>query len=282
MSWVSGRHALLAVHRGLRDNHLVYSEASDSPSVDDATVSAKDADRSTRDRVLRTVLEHGPITAAELGRRLGFTPAAVRRHLDRLEADGLIGVKDVPQLRARAGRPARHYVVDPTAQVRLGNENGRLAAQAVGMLRELGGDEAVKEFAQRRAAAQEERYMAAVREAAPGVDRAEALATALTEDDYVAFTRVVDVSTGTHAMRSLQLCQAHCPVVDVAREVPEICEAEAQMFARVLDVDVRRLATMAAGGHVCTLHIPLGRDAVSVVPEKRTRITVSKKQERTR
>jgi predicted ArsR family transcriptional regulator len=260
----------------------VYSEASASPRVDESAASAKDADASTRDRVLRTVLEHGPITAAELGRRLGFTPAAVRRHLDRLEADALIGVKDVPQQRAKAGRPARHYVVNPAAQVRLGNENGRLAADAVAMLRELGGEDAVKDFARRRAAEQEERYRERVQAAPAGAERAEALAAALADDDYVAFTRVVDVSTGTHAMRSLQLCQAHCPVVDVAREVPEICEAEAEMFARLLDVDVRRLATLAAGGHVCTTHIPLGRDAESVVPEKRTRITISKKQERTR
>lgn len=263
----------------------MYSESSAPQGrVPDEAVTEppRDAEASTRDRVLRTVLEHGPITAVELGKRLGFTPAAVRRHLDHLEGDGLIGVKDVPQKRARAGRPARHYVVDPSAQVRLGNANGRLAADAVAMLREIGGDEAVTAFARRRAAAQEARYAPTVSGVGAGPARAEALARALADDDYVAFTRSVEVSTGTSAMRSLQLCQAHCPVVDVAREFPEICEAEAEMFARLLDVDVRRLSTMAAGGHVCTTHIPLGRDAASVVPEKRTRITVSKKQERTR
>lgn len=260
----------------------MYSEASIGAPVGDATVNQREADRSTRDRVLRTILERGPITAAELGGMLGFTPAAVRRHLDRLEAEGLIGVKEVPQRKARAGRPARHYVVDPSAQVRLGNDNGAVAVEAVSILRELGGQEAVVELARRRAAAQQARYQHAVEQAPRGQARADALAQALTEDDYVAFNRVLDVSTGTHAMRSLQLCQAHCPVVDIAREVPEICEAEAEMFARLLDVDVRRLSTMAAGGHVCTTHIPLGRDETRSVPEKRTRITVSKRQERTR
>lgn len=260
----------------------MYSEAPGTAPVDEASVNSKDPDRSTRDRVLRTVLEHGPITAAELGRRLGFTPAAVRRHLDRLEEDALIGVKEVPVKRARAGRPARHYVVDPTAQVRLGNENGQLAVEAIALLREVGGEDAVVEFARRRAAEQEARYREALAGVPAGQERADALAEALSRDNFVAFTRTVDVSTGSHAMRSLQLCQAHCPVVDVARDVPEICEAEAQMFARLLDVDVRRLSTMAAGGHVCTTHIPLGRDIEHVVPEKRTRITVSKKQERTR
>jgi predicted ArsR family transcriptional regulator len=227
--------------------------------------------------VLRTVLQHGPITAAELGTRLGFTPAAVRRHLDRLESEGLIGVKDIQTKRSRAGRPARHYVVNPAAQVRLGNRNGEAAVAAVQQLREVGGEAAVRQFAQRQAHRQERLYREAVTKAAPGQERAEALAEALSADDYVAFTRTVDISTGTQAMRSLQLCQAHCPLVDVASKVPEICEAEAEMFARLLDVDVRRLSTMAAGGHVCTTHIPLGRDEAIAKPEKRTRIKISRK-----
>lgn len=262
---------------------MVYSASSlPERSAGDPPVTQREPDTGTRDRVLNTVLEHGPITAAELGARLGFTPAAVRRHLDRLEEDGLVGVKNVPQRRAKAGRPARHYVVDPNAQVRLGNQNGTVAVEALRMLKELGGEEAVREFAARRAAEQRRLYEQRVRAAEQGKARADALADALNDDDFVAFTRQVEISTGSTAMTSLQLCQAHCPVVDIARDFPEICEAEAEMFATVLDVDVRRLSTMAAGGHVCTTHIPLGRDGEAARPEKRTRITMSKKQERTR
>ena len=41
-------------------------------------------DASTRQRVARSILEHGPSTASQLADRLGLTPAAVRRHLDTL------------------------------------------------------------------------------------------------------------------------------------------------------------------------------------------------------
>jgi predicted ArsR family transcriptional regulator len=256
---------------------VVYSQVGEDAAVLSPSQDPKDTEHSTRDRVLRTVLQHGPITAAELGTRLGFTPAAVRRHLDRLESEGLIGIKDVQTKRAKAGRPARHYVVNPAAQVRLGNRNGEAAVAAVQQLRELGGEAAVRRFAARQAERQERLYRDSVKRAPAGQERAEALAESLSDDDYVAFTRTVDVSTGTQAMRSLQLCQAHCPLVDVAREVPELCEAEAEMFARLLDVDVRRLSTMAAGGHVCTIHIPLGRDSAHAKPEKRTRIKISRK-----
>ena len=55
----------------------------------------------------------------------------------------------------------------------------------------------------------------------------------------------------------MQLCQGHCPVQDVAHEFPQLCEAEARAFSRMLGVHVQRLATLAGGGHVCTTNIPL-------------------------
>jgi len=45
-------------------------------------------DRRTRRSVARMVLEDGPITAAAIAEAFGISPAAVRRHLDALVADG--------------------------------------------------------------------------------------------------------------------------------------------------------------------------------------------------
>ena len=81
-----------------------------------------DADERTRDRVLAAVLEHGPVSAAELGDLLGFTPAAVRRHLDHLSRAGIIEVKRVARSGAGAGRPARRYVLSSEGQSSLGND----------------------------------------------------------------------------------------------------------------------------------------------------------------
>ena len=49
-----------------------------------------DADVSTRDNILRLIIERGPITSAELASMLVLTSAAVRRHLTQLETDGQI------------------------------------------------------------------------------------------------------------------------------------------------------------------------------------------------
>ena len=64
----------------------------------------------------------------------------------------------------------------------------------------------------------------------------------------------------------MQLCQGHCPVQDVAHEFPQLCEAEAHAFSRLLGVHVQRLSTLAAGGHVCTTNIPTTNIPLSISP----------------
>ena len=53
-----------------------------------------------------------------------------------------------------------------------------------------------------------------------------------------------------------QLCQHHCPVAHVAEQFPELCEAETEVFARLLGTHVQRLATIAHGDGVCTTFVP--------------------------
>lgn len=56
---------------------------------------------------------------------------------------------------------------------------------------------------------------------------------------------------------ALQLCQHQCPVIDVAREFPALCDAETAAIGKVLGRHVTRLATLAHGDQICTTLIPL-------------------------
>lgn len=218
------------------------------------------ADERTRDKVLSAVLEHGPVSAAELGDRLGYTPAAVRRHLDALSRDGLIEVKLISNSSAGAGRPARRYVLSQRGQTRLGNDYLHIAQAALGQLKDVAGPDAVRLFAASRFANMEERYRPVVEAAGDRLeDKAIALAEALSLDGFVGSTRVIGRNAPQAAMLSVQLCQGHCPIQELAADFPEFCEQETDVFARLLGVDVRRLSTLASGGHVCTTHVPVGR-----------------------
>lgn len=144
---------------------------------------AADAEDRTRDRVLNAVLEHGPVSAAELGDMLGFTPAAVRRHLDHLQRAGVIEVKRVAKAGAGAGRPARRYVLSSQGQSKLGDDYLNIASSALRKLRDLAGEEAVRDYAVERFAEMEERYAPEVDLAGSDIAaRAVALSKALSRD----------------------------------------------------------------------------------------------------
>ncbi len=119
---------------------------------------------------------------------------------------------------------------------------------ALRFLAETGGEEAVREFADRRVAFVEERF-GPLMTAKPHLSPAEVLAEIFTDEGYAATVRQLPVV-------GEQLCQQHCPVSHVAHEFPQLCEAETAAISRVLDHHVQRLATIAHGDGVCTTCIP--------------------------
>jgi predicted ArsR family transcriptional regulator len=207
----------------------------------------------TRSRVLHMVSSDGPVTAAEVGRRLELTPAAVRRHLDVLVEQGAVEEHVPTAARRGRGRPARAYVVSDAGHSALEADYDSLAVEVLRFLETTAGPGAVADFARSRVATLEERY--AVRLADAGTDpaaRTTALVEALSEDGFSATARPV----GAGGLTGVQLCQGHCPVQQAATEFPAFCEAETDAFSRLLGVHVQRLATLAGGDHVCTTFVP--------------------------
>ncbi|MBC7290026.1 MAG: winged helix-turn-helix transcriptional regulator [Actinotalea sp.] len=218
---------------------------------DDVRPGETGAECSTRDRVLRLVVEAGPISVVELAGTLGLTTAGVRRHVAALEEDGSIAVHRAARPTPGRGRPARRWVATEHGQKSLSSAYSDLAAQALAYLAETAGPDAVAGFARARAELLARRHADAVLEAGADLgDRVAVLAERLAGDGYAASVR--PVPTGT----AIQLCQGHCPIRDVAARFPEFCEAETKVFSELLDVHVQRLSTLASGGHVCTTHIP--------------------------
>jgi predicted ArsR family transcriptional regulator len=205
-------------------------------------------DESTRDRVARSILINGPSSAAVLAERLELTPAAVRRHLDHLLDEGLAEAREERVYGPRGrGRPAKVFVLTDTGRHAFHQAYDQLAATALHFIAEAGGDAAVTEFARRRVAEMEVRYRELL-DAAPEGQKVEVLAQALSADGYAAST--------LQAGAGEQLCQHHCPVAHVAEQFPQLCEAETEVFSRLLGKHVQRLATIAHGDGVCTTHIP--------------------------
>src|SRR5207237_6596389 len=131
-------------------------------------------------------LELGPSTASSLGTRLGLTPAAIRRHLDNLLAEGMIETRMARAQRGRGrGRPARLFAITDAGRSAFEHAYDDLASSALRFLAETAGQEAIAEFARRKVSDLERRYAPAV---ARGelASRVQALAEALSADGYAA------------------------------------------------------------------------------------------------
>lgn len=243
--WLSGPDELR--------NNGVVKNVGEAPQEELAT-----GERSTRNRVARSILDHGPSTAADLSKRVGITQAAVRRHLDALVTDGVVEPREQRVYGARTrGRPAKVFALTDSGRDAFDQSYDKLAADALSWIADTAGDDAVVAFARARMAAQTETYRAAVEAAAPEA-RTEALAKALSADGYAATARSAPGSQSGE-----QLCQHHCPVAHVAEKFPQLCEAETEFFSSLLGTHVQRLATLAHGDGVCTTFVPRGGPTAS-------------------
>jgi predicted ArsR family transcriptional regulator len=211
-------------------------------------------ERGRRGQVARLILELGPSTAATLGGRLGLTPAAIRRHLDNLIAEGMIETRTARVYGNRGrGRPAKLFVITDAGRSAFEHAYDDLATGALRFIEQTSGPQAVAEFARQQVSELERRY-------APVVSRGElprrvqALAEALSADGYAASAGPAPAIGGT-AGGGAQICQHHCPVAHVAAEFPQLCEAETEAFGRLLGTPVQRLATIAHGDGICTTHV---------------------------
>lgn len=221
---------------------------------------ARSTEGDTRRAVLLILLRKGPVTASEIGSELGLSAAGVRRHLDNLTVEGTVTIAQRRPHSQGRGRPAKAFKLTDKGREAFGHGYDALAAQALHTLRETGGDEAVRAFARKRI----QGIVQTVEENLPPdpdpLERAEALAQALTENGYAAEVR--QTSAG------VQICQHHCPISQVAHEFPELCQAEHQAIAEIFGSHIQPLASIAHGNGVCTTNVPVALPMPTAPPAK--------------
>lgn len=214
----------------------------------------------TRSAIRELLLDHGALTAAEIGQELGLTAAGVRRHLDHLVESG--EVEAVPTRPAGTrGRPAKAFQVTATGRSSARHGYDNLAIEALTALHRIGGGEAVTEFARGRV-----RSVIGHVRPADGPDDVQRAAT----DIAVALSEAGYASTVEAAGTGLQILQHHCPVWHVASRFPQLCEAEQEVVSEIVGTHVQRLATIAGGNCACTTNIPTGmvtaEDLAATIP----------------
>lgn len=199
----------------------------------------------TRQSILQLLRRHGQMTALELSESLCIGAVGVRQHLATLERDGLV---EIAGLRRSVGRPSHLYMLTAEAESRFPKRYERIALDLIGYIAEVGGEPAINElFARRREAMAHD-----LRPRLTGLSRADqvaALAEILGEQGYMCEHEQLDDG-------SFLLIEYNCPVDCIARQHPQLCAQEIQLYEDLIGAPIARESTIVEGGHCCRYHIP--------------------------
>jgi predicted ArsR family transcriptional regulator len=179
----------------------------------------------------------GSATLAEVAAALAMTKQGALRHLTSLQEAGLVRSSS---RKAGRGRPAHVYELAAAADDRFPQRHRELARELVEFLPQ----DQLKTFFKRRARAMATEYGGRVQ----GLSlegRVREVARLATEHGHMA--EVVPAGEGAYAIK-----QHNCPIADVAALTGHPCQAEQELYRRLLHADVKRDGWIPDGEPSCT------------------------------
>lgn len=205
-----------------------------------------DSDR-TSGLILQALKARGPQTAAMLADRLGVTAVAVRQHLDKLGAEGLVAHGD---RRETVGRPKRYWELTEKGHARFPDNHEGLTLEILDSVRSVFGDAGLDRLIGEREARMRASYGEALSSSRTLADRLARLAARRTAEGYMA--EVERLADG-----SFRLTENHCPICAAARACQGFCRSELALFRTLLGpmVSVEREEHIIAGARRCAYRI---------------------------
>jgi len=179
----------------------------------------------------------GSATLAEVATAMAITKQGALRHLAALEESGLV---TATSRKAGRGRPAHVYELAAKAGDHFPQGHRALANELVSFIPAA----ELKTFFKRRARALETEYGGRVR----GLSlegRVREVARLATEHGHMA--EVEAAGDGAYAIK-----QHNCPIADVAGLTGHPCQAEQELYRRLLGANVKRDSWIPDGNASCT------------------------------
>lgn len=196
--------------------------------------------KSTRDRILQTLLRRPRSTINELAEAVGINPISVRHHLTNLQVEGLVTAEEE---RHGVGRPRLVYFLTedglekfPTRYLRLTN---RLLEQMKEKLPQPMIGELFKEVATHLAAEHQEQLKGLSVE-----QRLDALGELLAEEGFIVeWERKGD---------EYHIHEITCPYLQIGQSHPEVCMVDQTLISQMLAVPTEKIQCILSGATHCT------------------------------
>jgi len=204
--------------------------------------------KSTREKILRTLLSYPSSTINELADAVGINGISIRHHLTSLEAEDLVVSSEE---RHGVGRPRLIYSLTDKGVEKFPTSYLRLTKRLIGALKEKLTNEEIStifgDIGLEIAQTHKDDFAGK-----PIEDRVKMLKNLLTREGFI-----IEYVKGND---SYEITSLSCPYFQVGIDYPEICNLDIHIISEFLSAPVERKTCILEGDDRCTYHIPLPTD----------------------
>ncbi|GAB4493691.1 MAG: winged helix-turn-helix transcriptional regulator [Anaerolineales bacterium] len=196
--------------------------------------------KSTRDRILQTLLRRPRTTINELAEAVGINPISVRHHLTNLQVEGLV---DAEEERHGVGRPRLVYFLTEDGLERFPTRYLRLTTRLLTQMKETLPGPVVGELFKEVATGLAEEHQ----EQLQGLNVEERLETVkelLAAEGFVVEWEKKGDEYHIHEIT--------CPYLQVGQTHPEVCAVDQTLISKMLAIPANKIQCILSGAAHCT------------------------------
>jgi DeoR family suf operon transcriptional repressor len=221
-------HNILAIISVHMDTKLIFDEQS----------------KTTRGRVLQTLLSRNRCTINEIADVVDINPISVRHHITKLEADGLVSSEEE---RHGVGRPRRLYFLTEEGLERFPSRYLRLTLRLLEQLKDTMPEQMVNQLFTQMAQEVASDYVGRLK--GLNMDQRLELVTELLRDE--GFTVEWEKRKDEYIIHEIS-----CPYYHIGQNYPEVCSVDQTLISTMLSVPAEKVQCLLNGDAHCSYIIP--------------------------
>jgi len=196
--------------------------------------------KSTRDRILQTLLKNPRATINKLAEAVGINPISVRHHLSNLQVEGLIAAEEE---RHGVGRPRLVYSLTEDGMERFPTRYLRLTSRLLDQLKSSMPEPMVSKLFLQMAADMTEDY-ADQMHGMSMEERLEMTKALLAEEGFTV--------EWEKAGNQYKIHEITCPYLQIGQDHPEVCAVDQALISKMLAVPAEKVNCILQGDSHCT------------------------------
>lgn len=196
--------------------------------------------KSTKDRILQTLLRHPKIAINQLAEAVEINPISVRHHLTNLQMEGLIEAEEV---RHGVGRPRLVYSLTQDGMERFPTKYLRLTSRLLTQMKETMPAPVVAQLFNQIAEDLAKEYSSQI-QGLSMEERLEFVKELLAQEGFT----VEWEKKGTE----YQIHEISCPYYQLGVAHPEVCTMDQTLISKMLALPANKVQCILDGGSHCT------------------------------